>query len=32
MKLGQRKVLEEEDLFEPVPKEETEYLTNKLEM
>ena len=31
MTLGQKKPLEEEDLYRPVPSEESEYLTNKLE-
>lgn len=32
MSLGQRKVLEEEDLYEPVPNERTKFITDKLEM
>ena len=31
MTLAQKKPLEEEDLYKPVPNEETEYLTDKLE-
>ena len=31
MALGQNKPLEEEDLYKPVPCEETNYLTNQLE-
>ena len=31
MAIGQNKPLEEEDLYMPVPNEECEYLTNKVE-
>lgn len=31
MTLGQKKVLDENDLYKPMPEEEAEYLTNKLE-
>ena len=31
MALAQKKPLEEEDLYKPVPSEESEYLTNKFE-
>ena len=31
MALGQKKPLQEEDLYKPEPIEETEYLTNKFE-
>ena len=32
MSLGQKKVIEEDDLYEPVPDEKTDYLTNRLEV
>ena len=30
--IGRKKPIEEEDLFKPLPDDETEYLTNKLEL